>query len=135
MDPQQITIMTHKFQAVLVSALLRVRGARFAICLSLRLIHICLSVLSVLSSLCASVGTRSMSIWPACGDMQLSMDWLRDARLRIVVSPETASEHTYLLVPASLRGDVFLADRGYLGLSFLRDIARHGGFFIVRGKA
>jgi hypothetical protein len=28
-----------------------------------------------------------------------------------------------------------LADRGYLDLTYLRDIDRHGGFFIVRGKA
>jgi hypothetical protein len=29
---------------------------------------------------------------------------------------------------------VFLADRGYLDLTYLREIDRHGGFFIVRGK-
>jgi hypothetical protein len=28
-----------------------------------------------------------------------------------------------------------LADRGYLDLTYLRDIDRHGGFFILRSKA
>jgi hypothetical protein len=30
---------------------------------------------------------------------------------------------------------LFLADRGYLDLTYLRDIDRQGGSFIVRGKA
>jgi hypothetical protein len=63
------------------------------------------------------------------------MELLQDAPITIVLSPDTDSEHAYLPEPASLRGDVFLADRGYLDLSYLRDIDRHGGFFIVRGKA
>jgi hypothetical protein len=63
------------------------------------------------------------------------MDLLQDAPITIVLSPDTDSEHAYLPEPESLRGDMFLADRGYLDLAYLRDIDRHGGFFLVRGKA
>jgi hypothetical protein len=51
------------------------------------------------------------------------------------LSPDTDSEHDYRPEPESLRGDLFLADRGYLDLTYLRDLDRHGGYFIVRGKS
>ncbi len=63
------------------------------------------------------------------------MDVLQDAPIIIALSPDTDSEHDYRPEPESLRGDVLLADRGYLDLTSLRDIDRHGGFFIVRSKA
>jgi Transposase DDE domain len=50
------------------------------------------------------------------------------------LSPDTDSEHAYLPPPESLQGALFLADRGYLDLTYLRDVDRHGGFFLVRGK-
>jgi len=63
------------------------------------------------------------------------MDLLQDAPLVITLSPDTDSEHDYRPEPESLRGDLLLADRGYLDLTYLSDIDRHGGFFIVRSKA
>jgi hypothetical protein len=51
------------------------------------------------------------------------------------LSPDTDSEHAYLPTPESLQGALFLADRGYLDLTYLRDVDRHGGFLLVRGKA
>jgi hypothetical protein len=50
------------------------------------------------------------------------------------LSPDTDSERDYLPEPASLRGDLLLSDRGYLDLIYLRDVDRHGGCFIFRGK-
>jgi Transposase DDE domain len=78
---------------------------------------------------------RFNTVKPAAVELHCTMDLLQDAPITIVLSPDTDSEHAYLPEPASLRGDVFLADRGYLDLSYLRDIDRYGGFFIVRGKA
>src|SRR5712664_2672686 len=72
---------------------------------------------------------------PAAVELHCTMDLLHDAPLTIVLSPDTDSEHEYLPAPESLQGALFLADRGYLDLSYLRDIDRHGGFFLVRGKA
>src|SRR6266446_4854600 len=78
---------------------------------------------------------RFNAVKPAAVELHCTMDLLQDAPITIVLSPDTDSEHAYLPEPESLRGDVFLADRGYLDLTYLRDIDRHGGFFIVRAKA
>lgn len=78
---------------------------------------------------------RFRTVKPAAVELHCTMDLLQDAPITIVLSPDTDSEHDYLPAPETLKGDLFLADRGYLDLAYLRDIDRHGGFFIVRGKA
>ena len=78
---------------------------------------------------------RFNTISPAAVELHCTMDLLQDAPILIALSPDTDSEHDYRPAPESLRGDLLLADRGYLDLTYLRDIDRHGGFFIVRGKA
>jgi len=78
---------------------------------------------------------RFNTVKPAAVELHCTMDLLRDAPITIALSPDTDSEHAYLPAPDSLQGAVFLADRGYLDLAYLRDIDCHGGFFIVRGKA
>ncbi len=78
---------------------------------------------------------RFSAVKPAAVELHCTLDLLQDAPLTITLSPDTDSEHHYLPEPASLQGDLFLADRGYLDLAYLRELDRHGGFFIVRGKA
>lgn len=78
---------------------------------------------------------RFNAVKPAAVELHCTMDLLQDAPLTIVLSPDTDSEHDYLPAPESLQGALFLADRGYLDLTYLRDVDRHGGFFLVRGKA
>src|SRR2546425_8994212 len=78
---------------------------------------------------------RFNAVSPAAVELHCTLDVLQDAPITIALSPDTDSEHDYRPAPASLRGDVFLADRGYLDLTYLRDIDRHGGFFIVRSKS
>ena len=78
---------------------------------------------------------RFNAVSPAAVELHCTMDVLQDAPITIVLSPDTDAEHDYLPEPETLKGDVFLADRGYLDLAYLRDLDRHGGFFIVRGKA
>jgi len=78
---------------------------------------------------------RFNAVSPAAVELHCTLDVLQDAPITISLSPDTDSEHDYRPEPESLRGDVFLADRGYLDLTYLRDIDRHGGFFIVRAKA
>src|SRR6266478_4897952 len=78
---------------------------------------------------------RFNAVKPAAVELHCTMDLLQDAPLTIVLSPDTDSEHEYLPAPESLQGALFLADRGYLDLTYLRDVDRHGGFFLVRGKA
>jgi hypothetical protein len=78
---------------------------------------------------------RFTAVSPAAVELHCTMDLLRDAPITIALSPDTDSEHDYRPEPESLRGDLLLADRGYLDLTYLRDIERHGGFFLVRSKS
>jgi len=78
---------------------------------------------------------RFNAVSPAAVELHCTMDLLQDAPLIIALSPDTDSEHDYRPEPESLRGDLLLADRGYLDLTYLRDLDRHGGFFIMRSKA
>lgn len=78
---------------------------------------------------------RFNAVSPAAVELHGTMDLLQDAPITITLSPDTDSEHDYRPEPKSLRGDLLLADRGYLDLTYLRDINRHGGFFIMRSKA
>ncbi len=78
---------------------------------------------------------RFRAVSPAAIELHCTLDLLHDTPITIALSPDTDSEHDYRPEPESLRGDLFLADRGYLDLTYLRDIDRHGGFFLVRGKS
>jgi hypothetical protein len=72
---------------------------------------------------------------PAAVELHSTLDWLQDAPITSAWSPDTDSEHDSRPEPESLRGDLLLADRGYLDLTYLRDLERHGGFLMVRGKS
>lgn len=78
---------------------------------------------------------RFHTVQPAAVERHGTMEVLQDAPLTIVLSPDTDSEHEYLPTPERLQGALFLADRGSLALTYLRDVERHGGFLLVRGKA
>jgi hypothetical protein len=78
---------------------------------------------------------RFNTVSPAAIELHCTLDLLQDAPLTIALSPDTDSEHDYRPEPESLRGDLLLADRGYLDLTYLRDLDRCGGSFIVRSKS
>lgn len=78
---------------------------------------------------------RFSAVSPAAVELHSTLDLLQDAPITIALSPDTDSEHAYHPAPPSLRGDLFLADRGYFDLTYLRDMDRYGGRFIVRGKS
>jgi len=78
---------------------------------------------------------RFNAVSPAAVELHCTLELLQEVPITIALTPDTDSEHDYRPEPESLRGDLFLADRGYLDLTYLRDIDRHGGSFIVRGKA
>jgi len=78
---------------------------------------------------------RFRAVSPAAVELHCTMDVLQDAPIIIALSPDTDSEHAYRPEPESVRGDLLLADRGYLDLTSLRDIDRHGGFFLVRSTS
>ncbi len=78
---------------------------------------------------------RFNAVSPAAVELHCTMDLLQDAPILITLSPDTDSEHAYRPEPESLQGDLLLADRGYLDLTYLRDIDCHGGCFLVRGQS
>ncbi len=78
---------------------------------------------------------RFNAVSPAAVELHCTMDLLEEAPIAITLSPDTDSEHDYRPAPESLRGDLLLADRGYLDLTYLRDIDHHGGCFLVRSKS
>jgi hypothetical protein len=92
------------------------------------------SSFAIHDALCHVFPGRFHTVKPAAVELHCTLDVLRDVPLTIVLSPDTDSEHDYRPEPASLTGALFLADRGYLDLTYLRDIDRHGGSFIVRAK-
>jgi len=92
------------------------------------------SAFAIHDALCQVFPGRFNTVKPAAVELHGTLDLLRDAPLTIVLSPDTEAEHDYLPEPQSLRGALFLADRGYLDLTYLRDVDRHGGFFLVRAK-
>lgn len=92
------------------------------------------SSFAIHEALCHVFPGRFNTVKPAAVELHCTMDLLCDVPVTIVLSPDTDSEHDYRPEPASLKGDLFLADRGYLDLASLRDLDRHGGSFIVRAK-
>ena len=78
---------------------------------------------------------RFTTVSPAAVELHCTLDLLQDAPILIVLSPDTDSEHDYRPEPESLKGDLLLVDRGYLDLTYFRDIDRQGGFFIARSKS
>jgi Transposase DDE domain len=78
---------------------------------------------------------RFKTVKPAAVELHTTMDLLCDAPTVVVLTPDTASEQTFLPEPASLRASLLFADRGYIDLGYLHRVSQQGGFFIIRAKA
>ena len=78
---------------------------------------------------------RFKTVKPAAVELHTTMDLLCDAPTTVVLTPDTANEQAFLPEPASLRGSVLLADRGYVDLHYLRRVQDEHGFFLIRAKA
>src|SRR2546421_9446963 len=78
---------------------------------------------------------RFKAVKPAAVELHATMDLLCDAPTIVVLTPDTTNEQAFLPEPATLTGPLLLADRGYIGLDYLRRVAQARGFFIIRAKA
>src|SRR5499425_2714817 len=78
---------------------------------------------------------RFKVVKPAAVELHTTMDLLCDAPTTVVLTPDTTSEQAFLPEPASLRGSVLLADRGYVDLHYLRRVQAEDGYFLIRAKA
>src|SRR6266481_7120475 len=78
---------------------------------------------------------RFKTVKPVAVELHTTMDLLCDAPTTVVLTPDTTSEQAFLPEPATLRGSLLLADRGYIDLHYLRRVQDAGGFFLIRAKA
>ena len=78
---------------------------------------------------------RFTAVKPAAVALHTTMDLLCDAPMVVVLTPDTASEQTFLPEPPSLRDSVLFADRGYIDLGDLQRVGQQGGCFLIRAKA
>jgi hypothetical protein len=78
---------------------------------------------------------RFKTVKPAAVALHTTMDLLCAAPTVVVLTPDTASEQTFLPEPASLRDSLLFADRGDIALGYLHRVSQQGGFFIIRAKA
>ena len=72
---------------------------------------------------------RFNAVNPAAVELHCTMDLLCDAAITIVLAPDTDCEQDFLPQPASLKDDLFLADRGYLNLTYLQEVDFTTGHF------
>src|SRR5262249_17076467 len=78
---------------------------------------------------------RFKTVKPAAVALPTTMDVLCHAPTTVVLPPDTVNEQAFLPQPASLRGSVLLADRGYVDLHYLRRVQAEDGYFLIRAKA
>src|SRR6266853_5639637 len=78
---------------------------------------------------------RFKVVKPAAVELPTTMDLLCDAPTTVVLTPDTTNEQAFLPEPASLRGSLLLADRGYLDLHYMCRVQDEGGFCLIRAKA
>jgi len=78
---------------------------------------------------------RCKLVKPAAVELHTTMELLCDAPTTVVLPPDTTNEQAFLPEPASLRGSLLLADRGYLDLHYMCRVQDEGGFFLIRAKA
>ena len=79
-------------------------------------------------------GTIQQAEPPAAVELHVTMSLLGESVERVTLTEDTASERAHLPSPEELRGDLLLADRGYFEKKYLADVARAGGFFVVRAS-
>lgn len=90
---------------------------------------------AVKSTLRESFPGRFRKVSPAAVELHVTLDLLSEQASSIVLTPDTDSEAQYLPDPETLAACLVMGDRGYFKKEYLRDVAAHGGSFIIKGKA
>jgi hypothetical protein len=69
---------------------------------------------------------------PAAIECHMTMSLTDEQPHKLEISADTASERTYLPLPAELSNHLLLADAGYVSLKYMAELQRHGGFYVMR---
>lgn len=77
---------------------------------------------------------RFTAISPAAVELHVDMNLLEERVNRVVMTPDCATERTFLPEAEAVAGGLLLADRGYFSTPYLRTLSEAGGHFIVRAS-
>lgn len=77
---------------------------------------------------------RFNTVSPAAVELHVTWNLCREQIEQVVLTPDTFSERAELPPPATLRGDLLVADRGYINSAYLHAVATHGGAFLMRAQ-
>jgi len=78
---------------------------------------------------------RFTKVSPAAVELHVTLDLLTEQPSCIMLTPDTDSEAQYLPSAETLEKTLVMGDRGYFKKTYLRDVEKHGGSFIIKGKA
>ena len=77
---------------------------------------------------------RFNTVSPAAVELHVTWNLCHEQIEQVVLTPDTFAERAELPPPASLRGDLLVADRGYINSAYLHAVAAHGGAFLMRAQ-
>ena len=86
------------------------------------------------SSLQEAYPGRFTKVSPAAVELHVTMDLLSEMPNAITLTADSESEVHYAPEPSQVAEDLLLADRMFFIKSYLADIQRHGGHYIVKTK-
>lgn len=92
------------------------------------------SSFGVHDALAKTFGGRFTAIRPAAVEVHTFLSIFQDQVIAAEVAPDKKSEQRFLPAVESLRGKLFLGDRGYQNLAYWEKVQAAGGSFLVRGK-
>lgn len=69
---------------------------------------------------------------PAAVELHATMSVLGGQPLRVCIAPDAQAERDFLPEPDELRGQLFMADRGYMDLDYCANLMAAGASFIIR---
>ncbi len=90
---------------------------------------------AVKSTLSKHFPGRFTKVSPAAVELHVTLDLLSEQPSCIVLTPDTDSEAQYLPAAETLENCLVMGDRGYFKKAYLREVDKHGGSYIVKGKA
>ena len=78
---------------------------------------------------------RFTQVSPAAVELHTTLSLFYDNFTCVTAAADKESERHFLPAPSELRDKLFLADRGYDSVSFMQDIERGSGHFLIRLRA
>jgi hypothetical protein len=78
---------------------------------------------------------RFTQVSPAAVELHTTLSLFYDNFTCVTAAADKESERHFLPAPSELRDQLFLADRGYDSVSFMQDIERGSGHFLIRLRA